>query len=334
MGALITRLKRNSDIRVLIGRDNMAQSQLVRLTIFLLFSLVVIVGGAPIDTYESTSEVNDTIFYQLYTRKNPSEGQILYLHDLDALQRSNYNPKLKVKFYAPGLDSNGTRALPTKDEYLARDDCNFIIINWLAIQHPPYYRDGVNNTLEAGAHAGAFIDFLVDNGTPITAIHLMGHSAGCHVVGATGAAVTRGKIPRISGQDPGSLGVFKLNDTSKRLDDTDAVFVDIIHTNSGTDRDESSFFEPIGHVDFYVNGGHHQPGCDSAHCDHCRAVELFAESINSQVGFRALRCDTFEDFQNGLCDGNHSVLMGDPTPSSARGVYQLLTNGEPPYARG
>ena len=39
-------------------------------------------------------------------------------------------------------------------EYLARDDCNFIIINWLAIQHPPYYRDGVNNTLEAGAHAG------------------------------------------------------------------------------------------------------------------------------------------------------------------------------------
>ena len=39
--ALITRLKRNSDIRVLIGRDNMAQSQLVRLTIFLLFSLVV-----------------------------------------------------------------------------------------------------------------------------------------------------------------------------------------------------------------------------------------------------------------------------------------------------
>lgn len=66
-------------------------------------------------------------------------------------------------------------------------------------------------------------------------------------------------------------------------------------------------------------------GFDAAHCDHCRAVELFAESINSQVGFRALRCDTFEDFQNGLCDGNHSVLMGDPTPSRYLMVAQLLS---------
>ena len=57
-------------------------------------------------------------------------------------------------------------------------------------------------------------------------------------------------------------GLWTLNDTDERLDITDADFVDIIHTNSGElYKLEVSFFEAIGHVDFYVNGGHKQPGC-------------------------------------------------------------------------
>jgi hypothetical protein len=56
---------------------------------------------------------------------------------------------------------------------------------------------------------------------------------------------------------------FSLNDTETRLDTTDADFVDVIHTDSGSLTDgQLTFIEAIGHVDFYPNGGIDQPGCD------------------------------------------------------------------------
>ena len=48
---------------------------------------------------------------------------------------------------------------------------------------------------------------------------------------------------------------FPLDEPDLRLDTTDAQFVDIIHT-------EGRFTVPIGHVDFFPNGGLVQPGCD------------------------------------------------------------------------
>ena len=62
---------------------------------------------------------------------------------------------------------------------------------------------------------------------------------------------------------------------SKRIQPSDAEFVDIIHTNGNIDQKGSikgaltepdtyglGFFEPLGHVDFYPNGGGpFQDGC-------------------------------------------------------------------------
>jgi len=43
------------------------------------------------------------------------------------------------------------------------------------------------------------------------------------------------------------------------LRDTDAYFVDVVHTNAG----EFGYFGSLGHVDFKVNGGGIlQPGCN------------------------------------------------------------------------
>jgi len=43
------------------------------------------------------------------------------------------------------------------------------------------------------------------------------------------------------------------------LSRADATFVDVIHTDGGN----LGFARPIGHADFYPNGGsRHQPGCD------------------------------------------------------------------------
>ena len=47
---------------------------------------------------------------------------------------------------------------------------------------------------------------------------------------------------------------FPLDSVDKRLDTTDALFVDIIHT-------QVTYSIPMGHVDFFPNGGAMQPGC-------------------------------------------------------------------------
>lgn len=55
---------------------------------------------------------------------------------------------------------------------------------------------------------------------------------------------------------------FEDHPTSIRLDPTDAVFVDVIHTNGAPpDRLGAGLMQVSGHVDFYVNGGQKQPGC-------------------------------------------------------------------------
>lgn len=132
--------------------------------------------------------------------------------------------------------------------------------------------------------------------------------------------------------DPGD-GPFILNETDTRLDISDADFVDIIHRNGGDFMNgEIAFIESIGHVDFYVNGGYKQPGCQDPDfskfsfvtssvnmhlklnitCKNiCSAVDLFAESINTEVGFVLLRCDSYETFLNGSCHGNDRELMED-----------------------
>ena len=51
-------------------------------------------------------------------------------------------------------------------------------------------------------------------------------------------------------------------DNKYRLDSTDADYVDIIHTNGGLlASGHLSSLTPMGHVDYYPNGGSRQPGC-------------------------------------------------------------------------
>lgn len=50
---------------------------------------------------------------------------------------------------------------------------------------------------------------------------------------------------------------FSYSDIDGRLDPSDAKHVHVIHTNGGF----LGFLKPIGHADFYPNGGMNQKGC-------------------------------------------------------------------------
>lgn len=71
--------------------------------------------------------------------------------------------------------------------------------------------------------------------------------------------------------------------------------------------------EPIGHVDFYPNGGQTQPGCedtdDPNRCSHRRSYELFASSIRTNH-FIGRKCtDWWQAFLN-ICNGS-TLNMGN-----------------------
>ena len=79
----------------------------------------------------------------------------------------------------------------------------------------------------------------------------IGHSLGAHVCGFAGKEYT--KMSGIIGLDP-ARPIFNTNSRENRLNRNDAEAVHIIH--GGTNFKGMRF--PIGHVDFYVDGGVHK----------------------------------------------------------------------------
>lgn len=281
--------------------------------------------------FGTTEELVEEISFQLFTRKNSNEPQILELDDTTLLFQSNYNKSLETKLFAHGLNSSPTYSYPTKNGYLEKQDCNFIAVDWSTMATGNYSYVATNYVPLAGTLTGQFINFLVSHGAMLDDFHLTGHSFGAHVVGFAGAAIASGgRVARITGLDPSHTDeFFPLDDVDERLDVSDANFVDIIHT-------EGRFTVPIGHIDFFPNGGLVQPGCEGVTtcCSHCRAVDYFTESITSEVGFRAVRCDSWDTLLSGACNENESVLMGEYVPETATGAFYLTTNDASPYAKG
>lgn len=67
------------------------------------------------------------------------------------------------------------------------------------------------------------------------------------------------------------MPLFVTADSDNKLDASDADFVDVFHTNALV----QGKIEQCGHVDFYLNGGIYQPGCNADHIFQCsQLVEL------------------------------------------------------------
>lgn len=115
---------------------------------------------------------------------------------------------------------------------------------------------------------------------------------------------------KIVGLDP-ALPLFKYNDVDNRLAETDASYVEVMHTCAG----RLGMTKRIGMASFYPNGGRRQPGCkmdllDVGACSHIRACTYYIESI-IRSEFYALRCGSYVKFITGNCSmANGIVPMG------------------------
>jgi hypothetical protein len=124
------------------------------------------------------------------------------------------------------------------------------------------------------------------------------------------------------------------------LTSDDATFVDAIHTSAGDSllTGEVGFVQPIGHVDFYPNGGAHQPHCAgqiSLSCNHGSSVLYMDASLSAatKCEFRAFKCKTWEEYKSGKCaDTKGDSRMGYSSASlPGRGTHYLNTTANYPF---
>ena len=148
-------------------------------------------------------------------------------------------------------------------------------VDWSHGNQAPYGQ-AVENTQVVGAVIHHLLRAMFARGLSPEHVHLIGHSLGAHIAGYAGRDTSKlgrisglGMIYRCTGSilpsnliglDPAGPQFYK-SSADHRLDPTDAVFVDVIHTDGAADV-ISGFgtWARLGHVDFYPNGGAQQTG--------------------------------------------------------------------------
>ncbi|XP_033640396.1 pancreatic lipase-related protein 2-like [Asterias rubens] len=231
-----------------------------------------------------------------------------------------------------------------KDKLLSLENLNVFVIDWVNGARDLYGKS-VQNTRVVGRVIGRTMQFLnTETGAQFDRMHLIGHSLGAHISGFAGAF--QPGIGRISGLDPAGPN-FSLNDPSCRLDPTDAIFVDVIHTDA--EAIGAGIVQVVGHMDFYPNGGKEQPECPAnvdemimdpseASCSHIRVLDLYIDSLDeSQCALTGYPCSSWDTFLNGKCNG--CGWSGCPTmgyradSSSASGTFYLTTGSKSPFCQ-
>ncbi|KAK4306042.1 hypothetical protein Pmani_022100 [Petrolisthes manimaculis] len=283
--------------------------------------------------------------FNLYTRLNHTVPALLDPSDLRTILSAPFIPDQPFRIISHGYFSrSGTPWLKMMtDELLRAQDQNVIVVDWSVGAIPPYTQ-AVANIRIVGAQL-AYLVYALNKfaDVPISSFHLIGHSLGAHLSGQAGVHLqnTYGlTLPRITGLDPAEP-YFNYTHPITRLDHTDAIFVDVIHTDDAPILGfplSLGMTEPIGHLDFYPNGGS-QPGCSSElNCHHKRAITYFTESIRQSCPLLAIACPSYESFIQGECwgcKGEHPCtqmgLPALPLPVTHNTKLYLHTHDRSPY---
>lgn len=283
---------------------------------------------------ESFYNPETDIVFILFTNDNQN-GQIIQWNNADSIRASTFNPnnptRLTIHGWGGGANdgTNGNirRALFQVGNF------NVITVDWGAGAQSNNYLTARNRVGPTGDVVGRLLQTIVEatGANPQTMIPI-GFSLGGHVAGFTGKTMRGlGAVVALDAAGP----LFNINNPGQRVADTDADYVESIHTNAGL----LGFDEPLGHANFYPNFGRRQPGCGvdaSGNCAHGRAVQFMVESITSTVGFWARQCRNYQDIVNGNCveSGEQARMGGEPLTKDSRGVFWMTTNAASPFAQG
>ncbi|XP_046962859.1 lipase member H-A-like [Vanessa cardui] len=284
---------------------------------------------------------NENVSFWLYTRANKDNPHELKVSDTNSIASAPWVKNSPIKVLIHGYTGHRDFSPNTeiRPAYMECCDYNIISIDYNKIALEPCYMQAARNTELVGMCTAQLIDEMVQNhGFDLRQFHIIGFSLGGQTAGYISNFLKSGTLDRISGLDP-ALPLFATMDKTKKLDSSDARYVDVLHTNALA----KGKLESSGHADFYSNGGVVQPGCKSTEnqtksgCDHARAPIYYAESILTTTGFYAKKCYSWITYIIGWCDifyPSDEVLYGEYVSENTTGIYFFSTNSEPPFARG
>ncbi|OAD52787.1 Phospholipase A1 member A [Eufriesea mexicana] len=255
------------------------------------------------------------IEFYLYTRETQKKPLRIDVRRFESLHYSRFNKSHPTKIIIHGF-GGGRDLIPSPD--IRKVDIGYDPIKLAWVRHS-HTMVSMYETFDFSVfHARQLqyynrrLRYLRDHprGTRVENIHVLGYSVGAHIAGLIANYLPDDRLGRIT-------------------DETDAHFVDVIHTGAGI----LGQWGPTGHVDFYVNGGSSQPGCattsllQTLSCDHTKVTPYYIESITTKVGFWAAPCGNLFSYLIGWCkpDLEEYILMGEDTPHTRMDVDKIGT---------
>ncbi|KAL5280573.1 hypothetical protein ACFFRR_004518 [Megaselia abdita] len=260
----------------------------------------------------------------LYSRSNPTDPQEINPLSIESLKASNYNSNRPTKIIIHGWTANfkSDGNILIKNAYLKREDSNVIMADW-SINSKESYPKAAKSVKSVGEQLATFIDLAnFYDLLSFERLEIDGFSLGAHCAGIAGKNVKRGRISVIRGLDA-ALPLFSYMMPSTRLASSDAKYVEVIHTCAGW----LGFLKPIGHADFYVNGGKQQPECGadfSGSCSHSKSCEYYADAINSN-GIESYECRSFIKALKGWCRVGQTRMGHYLNKNGLEGVFYTKT---------
>ncbi|KAL5241647.1 hypothetical protein ACI65C_009057 [Semiaphis heraclei] len=272
--------------------------------------------------------MSNHVFYWLYT-KEQTKGQLLNISDPNMIKSTNFdaeNPtKILVHDWLGSFYEKECFCTRIAKAYFKVGLYNVICVDWMQFSFDIMYESAKLNAKYIGNDIANVLEILTNKmSVGFENIHLIGHGLGAHIVGYTGKQLS-GKMSRITGLDPvGPL--YEKTDPKYMIDKSDANFVDIIHTNGNS----LGLFKPLGHIDFYPNGGVAQLNCKKVDrvtggaCSHAKAFDYFAQCILAKDKCKALKCTQWSEYKERECDEfAKSTYMGEYVDKKQNGNYYL-----------
>ncbi|KAK7116287.1 hypothetical protein V1264_001996 [Littorina saxatilis] len=293
------------------------------------------------------SPTSQNIQFKLFTTHNRHNAQILRAGDTNSFHSSHWDKRHDTKIIVHGFTSDGSTSwVVDMTAALLKHGVNVIVVDWAAGAKGPNYIQAAANTRVVGGQIASLILTAEQLGSAPSHFHIIGHSLGSHIGGYAGSYL-KGRLGRISGLDA-AAPLFENYGNDVKLDKTDAMFVDAIHTDAEALHEAGlGTVDEIGHVDFFPNGGRNMPGCsadkfswvqlltgqisaltDDISCSHGRAPLYFTASINDNL-FTSYPCAT----PDGGCTkcGSGCTSMGYHATPNFRGLFVTTTKAHYPF---